>query len=64
MRRMKALVADLLAVLPAERHAALKYWRERLQTSIGRSFQDAEEKISASAEDRQGLGIPRYSKSA
>jgi hypothetical protein len=50
--------------LPAERHAALKYWRERLQTSIGRSFQDAEEKISASAEDRQGLGIPRYSKSA
>lgn len=64
MRRMKALVADLLAVLPAERHAALKYWHERLQTSIGRSFQDAEEKISASAEDRQGLGIPRYSKSA
>jgi uncharacterized membrane protein len=64
MRRMRALVADLLAVLPAERHAALKYWRERLQTSIGRSFQDAEEKISASAEDRQGLGITRYSESA
>ena len=64
MRRMKALVADLLAVLPAERHAALKYWRERLQTSIGRSFEDAEEKISASAEDRQGLGITRYSESA
>lgn len=64
MRRMKALVADLLAVLPAERHAALKYWRERLQTSIGRSFEDTEEKISASAEDRQGLGITRYSESA
>ena len=64
MRRMKALVADLLEVLPPERHAALKYWRERLQTSIGRSFEDAEEKISASAEDRQGLGIPRYSESA
>ena len=64
MRRMKALVADLLAVLPAERHAALKYWRERLQTSIGRSFEDVEEKISASAEDRQGLGITRYSESA
>jgi uncharacterized membrane protein len=64
MRRMKALVADLLAILPAERHAALKYWRERLQTSIGRSFEDAEEKISASAEDRQGLGITRYSESA
>jgi uncharacterized membrane protein len=64
MRRMKALVADLLAVSPAERHAALRYWRERLQTSIGRSFEDAEEKISASAEDRQGLGITRYSESA
>ncbi|HVG92690.1 MAG TPA: DUF2254 domain-containing protein, partial [Alphaproteobacteria bacterium] len=50
MRRMKALVADLLAVLPVERHAALKYWRERLKTSIGRSFENAEEKISASAE--------------
>lgn len=64
MRRMKALVADLLAVLPAGRHSSLKYWRERLQTSIGRSFEDAEEKISASAEDRQGLGITRYSESA
>jgi uncharacterized membrane protein len=64
MRRMKALVADLLAVLPAERHAALRYWRERLQASIGRSFEDAEEKISASGEDRQGLGITRHPASA
>jgi uncharacterized membrane protein len=64
MRRMKALVADLLAMLPPKRHTALKYWRERLQTSIGRSFEDAEEKISASAEDRQGLGITRYSETA
>ena len=64
MRRMRALVADLLAVLPPERHADLRYWRERLQTSIGRSFEDAEEKISASAEDRQGLGITRRPASA
>lgn len=64
MRRMKALVADLLAVLPPERHAAVRYWRERLHNSIGRSFEDAEEKISASAEDRQGLGITRRSVSA
>lgn len=64
MRRMRALVADLLAVLPPERHAALRYWRERLQSSIGRSFEDAEEKISASAEDRQGLGITRQPASA
>jgi hypothetical protein len=51
-------------MLPPKRHTALKYWRERLQTSIGRSFEDAEEKISASAEDRQGLGITRYSERA
>jgi uncharacterized membrane protein len=59
MRRMKALAADLLMILPAERHAGLKYWQQRLQTSISRSFEDAEEKLSASMEDRQGLGISR-----
>jgi uncharacterized membrane protein len=61
MRRMKALVADMLIVMPPERSAALKYWQERLQTSITRSFEDAEEKLSASAEDRQGLGVTRGS---
>jgi uncharacterized membrane protein len=59
MRRMKALVADMLGVLPPERHAGLKYWQQRLQVSISRSFEDAEEKLSASVEDRQGLGITR-----
>ena len=58
---MKALVADLLVLLPLERHAALGYWRQRLQASIGRSFEDAEEKLSASVEDRQGLGVTRSS---
>lgn len=61
MRRMKALISDLLAVVPAQRHAALKYWQQRLDTSISRSFEDTEEKLSASAEDRQGLGIARAS---
>lgn len=61
MRRMAALVADLLTVLPPERRAALKYWQERLHTSITRSFEDAEEKLSASVEDRQGLGVTRNS---
>lgn len=59
MRRLKALVADLTVVLPPGRHPALKYWQQRLQASIGRSFEDAEEKHSASIEDRQGLGITR-----
>ena len=64
MRRMKALVADLLAVLPPQRHATLRYWQQRLQASIGRSFEDAEEKVSASVEDRQGLGLTRHSSAA
>jgi uncharacterized membrane protein len=59
MRRMKALVADLLTVLPVERHGGLKYWQQRLQASISRSFEDTEEQLSASIEDRQGLGIAR-----
>jgi uncharacterized membrane protein len=59
MRRMKALVADLIAVLPRERHAALEYWQRRFEASITRSFEDAEEKLSASVEDRQGLGVTR-----
>jgi len=61
MRRMKALIADLLTVVPPERCASLRYWQERLQTSIARSFEDAEEKLSASSEDRQGLGVTRIS---
>ena len=64
MRRMKALVADLLTVLPVERHAGLRYWQQRLHASIGRSFEDAEEKLSASIEDRQGLGVTRSSTAA
>jgi hypothetical protein len=44
-------------VLPAERHAALQYWEQRLRGSIARSFANAEEKREASVADRQGLGI-------
>jgi uncharacterized membrane protein len=57
MRRMKALIRSLLAVLPAERHAALQHWEQRLQGSIARSFADPEEKRDASVADRQGLGL-------
>ena len=57
MRRMKALINNLLAVLPEKRHPALHYWEQRLQGSIARSFADAEEQRQASVADRQGLGI-------
>ncbi len=59
MRRMNALLIDLRSVLPEERHAVLTYWEERLHATISRSFADMEEKLEASEEDRQGLGITR-----
>jgi uncharacterized membrane protein len=57
MRRMNALINNLLEVLHATRHAALRHWQERLQGTIERSFKDADEKQEASVADRQGLGI-------
>jgi uncharacterized membrane protein len=59
MRRMMALVNDLIERLPENRDPALLHWEERLQTTIARSFEDHEEKQEASVEDRQGLGVPR-----
>jgi uncharacterized membrane protein len=59
MRRMKAFAADLIAALPAERHAALRRHQQRLDAAIAKWFPDAQEKEEASVEDRQGLGVPR-----
>ena len=60
MRRMKALVSDLISLVPEERHPALKYWDERLHATIERSFTDPEEIRQASIGDRQGLGVPQH----
>ena len=59
MRRMQALASDLISALPSERHAPLRHYRERLNATIARSFENAEEQQEASIEDRQGLGGPR-----
>jgi uncharacterized membrane protein len=59
MRRMKALTSDLIVALPPERHAHLRHYRERLNASIARSFEDILEQQEAAIEDRQGLGGPR-----
>jgi uncharacterized membrane protein len=59
MRRMMALISEMISLLPKERHYALRYWKQRLQSTIDHSFSDVEDKINASAEDRQGLGISR-----
>lgn len=59
MRRMNALISELLSVMPEERLPALRYWQERLRSTIERSFQDAEDVRDALEEDRQGLGSSR-----
>ena len=59
MRRMNALVSNLLPAVPEKRRPALRYWEGRLKATIARSFADDEERMEASKEDRQGLGVGR-----
>ena len=59
MRRMNALVGDLIPDVPVDRRPALQYWECRLKTTIARSFADSEERLEASQKDRQGLGVGR-----
>ena len=59
MRRMNALVTDLTQAVPEERRPALKHWDGRLKATIARSFTEGEERLEASEDDRQGLGLPR-----
>jgi uncharacterized membrane protein len=56
-RRLMSLLRTLLAILPEERHPALQHWQSRIQSTIQRTFSDAEEKQEASIADRQGLGL-------
>jgi len=56
MRRMNALVSELLSIMPEERRPALHYWQERLQSTVASTFRDREDILDASHEDRQGIG--------
>jgi len=57
MRRLNALIGDLIPHLPEDRCTVLRYWQGRLKATISRSFTDDEERSEASKEDRQGLGV-------
>ena len=59
MRRMKALLRDLIDALPEERIPALRSQQKRLDGTIVRSFPDIEDQAEASVEDREGLGTTR-----
>jgi len=62
MRRMKALLSDLIEALPNERLPALRSQQRRLDNTIARSFPDLQDQLEASAEDREGLGATRRSR--
>jgi len=59
MRRMKALLSDLLDAVPEDRRQAVRSQQRRLDATVARSFADAEDHQEASVEDREGLGVPR-----
>jgi uncharacterized membrane protein len=59
VRRLKALLRDLMDALPADRHPALRFHQKRLDTAILGSFPDSDDYLRASMEDREGLGVPR-----
>jgi hypothetical protein len=46
--------------VPEERRPTIQYWSGRLKAMIARSFVDNEQRVEASKEDRQGLGVPRH----
>ena len=58
MRRMNALIADLVPHVPEARRPALRHWQGRVRATIVRSFVGEEERMEALEEDRQGLGVP------
>lgn len=59
MRRLRALLSDLIEALPEERRPSLRRHQKRLHSVILRSFPDVEDQLEASAEDREGLGATR-----
>ena len=59
MRRMRALLRDVISDLPPERQAALRVYLDRVDTGVNRGFSQIDDRRSASMEDRQGLGMAR-----
>jgi uncharacterized membrane protein len=57
MRRMRALLQDLMEQVPPERRPALRRYLERVDNGIRRTFEDEEDRKDALEVDRQGLGL-------
>jgi len=61
MRRMNALLTELIRALPEARRPALVYWQRRIESSINRNFADTDQRRDAFVGDRQGLGVSNRS---
>jgi uncharacterized membrane protein len=59
MRRLRALLQDLLAQLPPPRQAAVSTHLLRVDRTIEQHFADADDVRDARTSDRQGLGLSR-----
>jgi uncharacterized membrane protein len=55
-RRLRAMLEDLVAVLPQERRSPLREELQLLERSVERAFSDPEDRERASRADSQGLG--------
>jgi len=64
LRRLNALIDNLISILPEKRRPELFSVRERVRGTISRSFQGRAEHMDASMADSQGLGIPRKTDAA
>jgi uncharacterized membrane protein len=58
-RRMRALLRNLMAQTPVQRHVALQRYLDRINNGVARAFEDVDDRHDALAEDRQGLGLSR-----
>ena len=59
VRRLRAMIENLLAVLPAVRHPALREQLELLNHTVERSFADPADRVHAGIGDYQGVGASR-----
>jgi hypothetical protein len=64
MRRMRALIVNLLEALPPSRHLALRAYLERVDAGVSQAFGLPADQRDALVEDPQGLGLPRARRDA
>ena len=59
MRRMRALIQDLMEHVPEDRRPVLQPHLARVDNCIPRAFADDDDRRDALEHDRQGLGLSR-----